>query len=208
MTVTGSIGSITAKFDLSEMYDKLGIGFSHVTKGPNARFFGSDRGFTDEEFKRFEERHQASFHVWVEGIAEHRNLTIEEVESLGQGRVWTGRQALGRGLVDAEGGLRRALDSAKWTLGLDRDDRIAVVSYGKELTFFERLVLQSLRRNVQLRGAVGDLAAGAGWAGESPLAGLPLPTLLETLRDNGTLARVALMDGRPVAMAPFWLAVE
>ncbi len=113
MTVTGSIGSITAKFDLSEMYEKLGIGFSHVTKGPNARFFGSDRGFTDEEFKRFEERHQASFHVWVEGIAEHRNMTIEKVESLGQGRVWTGRQAVANGLTDEVGGLWEAVAAAR-----------------------------------------------------------------------------------------------
>jgi hypothetical protein len=35
-----------------------------------------------------------------------------------------------------------------------------------------------------------------------------VPTLLAALRENGTLARVALMDGRPVAMAPFWLKVE
>jgi protease-4 len=113
MTITGSIGSITAKFDMSEMYDKLGIDFSHVTRGPNARFMGSDRGFTDEEFDHFHERHQASFHVWVAGIAEHRNMTVEEVESLGQGRVWTGRQAVANGLTDEVGGLWEAVAAAR-----------------------------------------------------------------------------------------------
>jgi protease-4 len=113
MTVTGSIGSISGKFDLSELYKKLGINFSHVTKGPNARFLGVDRGFTDEEFRRFEERHQASFHVWVEGIAEHRNMSVEKVESLGQGRVWTGRQAVANGLTDEVGGLWEAVAAAR-----------------------------------------------------------------------------------------------
>ncbi len=113
MTVTGSIGSISAKFDMSEMYDKLGISFSHVTRGPNARFMGADRGFTEEEFKNFEERHNASFHVWVEGIAEYRNMTVEKVESLGQGRVWTGRQAVANGLTDEVGGFWEAVEAAR-----------------------------------------------------------------------------------------------
>ena len=113
MTVTGSIGSISAKFDLSELHDKLGINFSHVTKGPNARLMGEDRGFTDEEFKNFEARHNASFHVWVEGIAEYRNMTVEKVESLGQGRVWTGRQAVANGLTDEVGGFWEAVEAAR-----------------------------------------------------------------------------------------------
>ncbi|MEN8005372.1 MAG: S49 family peptidase [Candidatus Krumholzibacteriota bacterium] len=113
MTVTGSIGSISGKFDLSGLYDKLGIGFSHVTRGPNARLMGSDRGFTEEEFHKFDERHNASFHTWVEGVAEYRNMTVEKVESLGQGRVWTGRQAVANGLTDEVGGLWEAVAAAR-----------------------------------------------------------------------------------------------
>ena len=123
MTVTGSIGSISAKFDMSEMYDKLGMEFSHVTRGPNARLMGSDRGFTDEEFKNFEERHKASFHVWVEGIAEHRNMTVEKVESLGQGRIWTGRQAVANGLTDEVGGLWEAVAAARRLADIPEDTK-------------------------------------------------------------------------------------
>jgi protease-4 len=123
MTVTGSIGSISAKFDMSGMYDKLGIKFSHVTRGPNARLMGEDRGFTDEEFQRFEERHNASFHVWVEGIAEHRNMSVEKVESLGQGRVWTGRQAVASGLIDEVGGLWEAIAAARRLAEIPEDTK-------------------------------------------------------------------------------------
>jgi protease-4 len=113
MTVTGSIGSINGKFDMSEMYEKLGINFSHVTRGPNARFMGSDRGFTEEEFQLFEERHYASFQVWIDDIARHRNMSVEKVESLGLGRVWTGRQAVTNGLTDEIGGLWEAVAAAR-----------------------------------------------------------------------------------------------
>ena len=123
MTVTGSIGSITAKFDMSEMYEKLGLNFSHVTRGPNARFMGGDRGFTDEEFKRFSERHNASFHVWVEGIAKYRNMTVEKVESLGQGRVWTGRQSVVNGLTDEVGGLWDAVAAARRLAEIPEDTK-------------------------------------------------------------------------------------
>jgi protease-4 len=123
MTVTGSIGSICAKLDMSEMYDKLGIKFSHVTRGPNARLMGSDRGFTDEEFKNFDESHNAGFHVWVEGVAEYRNMTVEKVESLGQGRVWTGRQAVANGLTDEVGGLWEAVAAARRLAEIPEDTK-------------------------------------------------------------------------------------
>ncbi len=165
MTVTGSIGSISAKFDMSEMYDKLGIEFSHVTRGPNARLMGSDRGFTDEEFERFEERHNASFHVWVEGIAEHRNMTVEKVESLGQGRVWTGRQAVANGLTDEVGGFWEAVAAARrlaeipedtktglWHLP-EKQDLVATLLKGdaEALTLAGRwLVYRSVREDLRL----------------------------------------------------------
>ncbi len=126
MTVTGSIGSITAKFDMSELFDKLGIEFSHVTRGPNARLMGADRGFTDEEFRNFEKRHNASFHLWVEGVAEYRDMTVEKVESLGQGRVWTGRQAVANGLTDEVGGLWEAVAAARRLAEITEDTKTAL----------------------------------------------------------------------------------
>ena len=140
MTVTGSIGSISGKFDMSEMYDKLGIKFSHVTRGPNARLMGSDRGFTDEEFKHFEERHNASFHVWVEGVAEHRNMTVEKVESLGQGRVWTGRQAVANGLTDEVGGLWEAVAAARRLAEISEDTKTALWHLPEKQDFVSALL--------------------------------------------------------------------
>jgi len=180
MTVTGSIGSISGKFDMSEMYDKLGIEFSHVTRGPNARLMGEDRGFTDEEFRRFEERHNASFHVWVEGIAEYRNMTVEKVESLGQGRVWTGRQAVVNGLTDEVGGYWEAVAAARrlaeipadtktglWHLP-EKQDLVATLLKGdaEALSLAGRwLVYRSVREDV---GLVGQSLEGGAWQTIAP----------------------------------------
>ena len=180
MTVTGSIGSISAKFDMSEMYDKLGLEFSHVTRGPNARLMGEDRGFTDEEFKRFEERHNASFHLWVEGIAEYRNMSVEKVESLGQGRVWTGRQAVVNGLTDEVGGYWEAVAAARrlaeipedtqtglWHLP-EKQDLVATLLKGdtEALSLAGRwLVYRSVRQDV---GLVGQSLDSGAWQTIAP----------------------------------------
>lgn len=140
MTVTGSIGSITAKFDMSGLYDKLGINFSHVTRGANARLMGADRGFTDEEFKNFEARHNASFHLWVEGVAEYRDMTVEKVESLGQGRVWTGRQAVANGLTDEVGGLWEAVAAARRLAEITEDTKTGLWHLPEKQDFLTTLL--------------------------------------------------------------------
>ncbi|MFN2370588.1 MAG: signal peptide peptidase SppA [Candidatus Krumholzibacteriia bacterium] len=206
-TLTGSIGVYAGKMDRSAMYRKIGINREFITRGENALLFSDATGFSDAQRALFTGQMERFYARFLQKVGDGRGLAVDEVDAVAQGRVWTGRQALARGLVDDLGGLHRALDSARWTLGLDRDDRLTLVSHGKELSLMERLLLQSLRDNVGVRAALAAVADG-GWGALLADAGLPVPTLLAALRENGTLARVALMDGRPVAMAPFWLKVE
>jgi protease-4 len=140
MTITGSIGSITGKFDMSGLYDKLGINFSHVSRGPNARFYGDDRGFTPEEFAKLEERHNASFMVWVEGVAAHRGLTVDQVTNLGQGRIWTGRQAVANGLIDEVGGLWEAVAAARRLAEIPADTETALWHLPEKQDFLSTLL--------------------------------------------------------------------
>jgi ClpP class serine protease len=141
-------------------------------------------------------------------VGDGRGLERDAVHAVAQGRVWTGRQGLAHGLVDAPGGLLRALDSAKWQLGLTRGDKVGVVTYGEQLSLFERMLLESLRRNASLARTAADLAGLADGADLWAAAPAPVPLLAATLREDGTFARMALMDGRPVAMAPYWVRVR
>ncbi len=129
MTVTGSIGSISGKFNMSELYEKLGFSFDHVTKGPMATFYSDERDFTDEEWERFSENHWQSFNRWLADVAEHRQMTFEEAEQLAHGRVWTGRQAAANGLVDEVGGLDRAVEVAKELAGIAAEEPVSLVHY-------------------------------------------------------------------------------
>lgn len=142
MTVTGSIGSISGKFDMSGFYEMLGITHDQVTKGPMALMFSDLRGFTDEERERFEANHWASFNQWLADVAARRGMTFEEAESLAHGRVWSGRQAVENGLVDELGGLHRAVEVAKELAGIDPDEAVTLVHYPEQKTLFQMLIEQ------------------------------------------------------------------
>lgn len=207
-TLTGSIGVYAGKMDRSAMYGKIGVRREFITRGENALLFSDEGGFSKGQRVLFTAQMEEFYERFLEKVSVGRGLERDAVHAVAQGRVWTGRQGLEHGLVDAPGGLRRALDSAKWSLGLTTDDKVGVVTYGEELSFFERMLLESMRRNVSASRAAADLAGLASGLGLFGAAEAPVPLLTATLREDGTFARMALMDGRPVAMAPFWLRVR
>jgi len=132
MSLTGSIGSITMKPNLKGLYDKLGISYDFVTKGPMALMYSDYRNFTPEERARFEKNHWDGFNDWLRDIAEHRGMTFEEAEKLAHGRVWTGRQAKANGLVDELGGLDRAIAVAKDLAGISEQEQVTLIHYPKK----------------------------------------------------------------------------
>jgi hypothetical protein len=92
-------------------------------------------------------------------------------------------------------------------LGIDLADKVTIRTFGEDLSFLERMILQSLRGEgglARLGGSLSDIL-GPGKLGAVPF---PAPLLIEALRQDGTLAAVELLDGRPVAMMPFWIRVR
>ncbi|HUV35407.1 MAG TPA: signal peptide peptidase SppA, partial [Patescibacteria group bacterium] len=150
MTITGSIGSISMKFNMKGFYDKIGMTHDHVERGPNALMWSDLRDFTDEERARFEAAHWKGFNWWLADVAEERGMTFEEAEKLAHGRVWTGRQAKANGLVDEVGGLDRAIEMAKELAGIPADEKVTVVHYPEKKSLLDIVV-----------GGGGDLTAAA-----------------------------------------------
>jgi protease-4 len=132
LTLTGSIGSITMKPNLKGLYDKLGISYDFVTKGPMALMYSDYRNFSPEEKERFEKNHWDGFNDWLRDIAEHRGMTFEEAEELAHGRVWTGRQAKANGLVDELGGLDTAVAIAKNLADIPEEEQVTLLHYPKK----------------------------------------------------------------------------
>jgi protease-4 len=132
MTITGSIGSISGKVNTTGMFNKVGITFDTITLGPNALMWSDRTDFTREQRRRFVDNHWGSFNIWLADVAERRGMTFEEAEQLAHGRVWTGRQAEGNGLVDELGGLDRAIELAKEEAGVEPDEEVTLVHYPKQ----------------------------------------------------------------------------
>ncbi len=112
MTVTGSIGVLAAFPNIRFMADKIGINAEQVMTHDNAMgysiFEPLSGGFEKSTIAAIEK----VYHTFKSRVAEGRSLSMEEVEEIAQGRVWSGKQAIEVGLVDALGGLEEAITAA------------------------------------------------------------------------------------------------
>lgn len=118
-TVTGSIGVLTGKIITSALLDKLLFRRESITRGAHADFQGTERPFNDEERQNVRENIERVYDVFLDRVAASRNMTRESADAVSGGRVWTGSQALERGLVDELGGLEEGLAKARQLAGLN-----------------------------------------------------------------------------------------
>lgn len=117
-TITGSIGIFAGKMSLAGLYEKIGITGWSAKRGELADLYDPSRPFSDLERTKLREIIRDFYDTFIEKVAQGRNLSVEEVDALGQGRVWTGAQAVANGLADELGGLNEALESAASLAGL------------------------------------------------------------------------------------------
>jgi protease-4 len=128
-TITGSIGVVTGKLVARELKDRLGIGSDSVRTNANADAWSINQPFTDEQHALVAAEADLSYSDFVERVASGRKMTVEAVDAVARGRVWTGADALEHGLVDELGGFRTALNRAKVLAGLEPDDEVRLVNY-------------------------------------------------------------------------------
>ncbi|HEX6975786.1 MAG TPA: signal peptide peptidase SppA [Vicinamibacterales bacterium] len=136
-TLTGSIGVVSMKFVIDGTLKKLGLNMESVTSGKYGDLYSPVRPFTPIERAKMQEQMQATYDAFVEKAAAGRNTTPERIDSIGQGRVWTGRQAKQIGLVDDLGGLERALAVAKQRAKIAADSEVELVVYPGRKSFYE-----------------------------------------------------------------------
>ncbi|MUL81415.1 MULTISPECIES: signal peptide peptidase SppA [unclassified Mycolicibacterium] len=128
-TITGSIGVVTGKLVSRELKDKLGVGSDSLRTNLNADAWSSNAPFTDEQHAHVEAEADLFYADFVERAADGRKLSVEQVDEVARGRIWTGADAKDRGLVDQLGGLRTAITRAKVLAGLDPETKVRVLNY-------------------------------------------------------------------------------
>lgn len=117
-TITGSIGVVLAKAVTRGAFERFGVNRLEFTRGANAALMGDGAPFTEAQRALMRASVEDTYRLFVERVAASRRLTPEAVDAVGGGRVWSGQQALERGLVDELGDLKAAVAKARALAGL------------------------------------------------------------------------------------------
>ena len=128
-TITGSIGVVTGKLVARDLKERLGVGSDTVRTNTNADAWSPNAPFTPEQHSLVEAEADLFYDDFVRRVAEARRMSVEEVDAVARGRVWTGADAAEHGLVDELGGLRAAVRRAKTLAGLDPDAEVTLTGY-------------------------------------------------------------------------------
>ena len=139
-TITGSIGVVGGKPVLKGFYDWIGVTNEYVMRGKNAGMFRETEKFSDSEQAKFKEFLNNTYDDFITKVGKGRNKDKDYINSIGQGRVWTGNQGKERGLVDEYGGLDKAIEIAKQLANIPADKSIQRVIMPQPPTFFEQLM--------------------------------------------------------------------
>jgi protease IV len=121
-TITGSIGIFGLIPTIDQPLQKLGVHTDGTGTTPLAGSFRIDRPLSDDVAAIFQSEVEKGYRDFVEGVAAGRKLDPAKVESIAQGRVWSGADAKGFGLIDAFGGLEQAAEAAATLADLEDGD--------------------------------------------------------------------------------------
>jgi len=145
-TITGSIGVLIGKMNVSGLYNLLGMSTDSVATSDNASLFSAQQNFTPAQREYIQKSLDQTYADFTKGVATGRKMTVEAVDKVGKGRVWSGSQAKGLGLVDELGGLDRAVEVAKQLANIPAGESVRLVRYPEERSFFQQLMQQNKER--------------------------------------------------------------
>ena len=182
-TLTGSIGIFGGKVAIGDTLKKIGVNVESVQSGRNATLSSPFEPFTPEQRTKLQAYMESFYDGFVKKAAESRHSTPEQIHAVAQGRVWTGRQARERGLVDELGGLDRAVAIAKSRAGIPADEDVELVTYPPRRTLYEAIAEQFGRPSAGLSALLGGAEGRA-------MAALTTPVRL-------------FRRGEPLALTPF-----
>ena len=138
-TLTGSIGVFGTFPNVKGLLnDKIGLTFDVVKTNENADFGTITQPLTEFQYSKLQEMVVKTYDDFTKRVAEGRGLTQSYVDSIGQGRVWAGADAIGLGLVDQLGDMEDAIAYAAQKANLDSDYK--VTEWPKQKDFFTRLM--------------------------------------------------------------------
>lgn len=189
-TITGSIGVFSMMFNTEKlMNNKLGVTFDQVKNAPYADFPNPTRKMTEAEAAMMQRGVDSIYALFKRRVAVGRRMTEADVDSIAQGRVWTGADALEIGLVDKMGNLDRAIQSAAKLAKLkDYEVRTYPERVDKFKSFMKMFKGNSSAQEAVAKAVAQELGSGA--------------------KDLIRLKNLADMNGRCMMMLPFEMSLQ
>jgi protease IV len=198
-TITGSIGVFTLKLNLAGLYrEHLGINIETIKLSKNADIYSPYSSFTEEQKQKLQEDMDQFYKTFIGKVAEGRKMSVEAVDKIAQGRIWTGLKGKELGLVDEIGGMEKAVEVAKKLANIPDNKDVNLVDYPKSKPFLQALI------NVD-----GDEASWSKiyqhFRKEQTAAELPV----EVRRSMSRLMLIKQLESEPVlTLMPYTLTVE
>ncbi|MEJ7765427.1 MAG: signal peptide peptidase SppA, partial [Acidimicrobiales bacterium] len=130
-TITGSIGVFSGKFVTAGLRQRLHLATEVLRVNPNADMYGGHAPFTPAQRSKLDASLDKVYDTFTTRVAAARGLSPDAIDAVARGRVWTGADAVERGLVDVLGGFSVALREAKVMAGLAADAPVAIATFPK-----------------------------------------------------------------------------
>jgi protease-4 len=177
-TLTGSIGVVYAKFDLSRLLGEAGVAIETAKSHPVSDAMSLNRSMSEAELEQLNSVIGQLYANFTAKVSEGRRLGAEATENLARGRIWSGAAAKAHGLIDQVGGMARAIEIAREKAGIPAHEPHEVISYS------QARLITALRLSLSSRDSE-TVSAMAGHA-----LGLPsrwLPALAQLLLRGGVM---------------------
>ncbi|XP_057770568.1 serine protease SPPA, chloroplastic-like isoform X2 [Salvia miltiorrhiza] len=140
LSLTGSIGVVTGKFNLGKLYEHIGFNKEIISRGRYAEIVAAEhRPFRADEAEIFTRRAHDMYKQFRDKAASSRSMTVDKMEQAAQGRVWVGQDAASLGLIDAIGGLSRAIAIAKQKANIPLERQVTLVELSRPTSPLEIL---------------------------------------------------------------------
>lgn len=137
-TITGSIGVLGGKMLTTGFWDKLGVTWDEVHSSANATIWTGTTDYSPAEWARFQAALDRIYADFTSKVADGRRLPKDKVLEIAKGRIWSGEDAKGLGLVDEVGGYATALRLARQAARIDEGKEVKLIVYPRPKSPLQR----------------------------------------------------------------------
>lgn len=198
-TLTGSIGVISINLDVSGLLQKLGISTATFKEGANPDINSPFAPLTPDQRQRIETSIQRTYDLFRQRVAEGRDVTMERVDELGRGRIYSGVDALDVGLVDEMGGLLDALDRVRTLADVPAFRELELRVYPKKQRLLD-LILDQVGNPFGSRGGLRKAVAKRRARERAEALSEALPLVLDAALSRLPLSGLFLRSGQAHAI--------